>query len=95
MPFGTINTNTTRIAPSTRLELMVCCMPICVVSHWIATHPTTGPMSVPSPPTITQMTICVDCARPKMVGRVNAPQLANTHQAKHAMAAPSTKVKSL
>ena len=95
MPRGTISTNTTRMAPSTRLELKTCCVPISVVSHWIATQPTTGPISVPSPPTITQMMICADCARPKMVGLVKAPQLANRQPASPAMAPPSVKQNSL
>ena len=31
-------------------------------------QPTIGPISVPRPPTMTQMMICADCARPKIVG---------------------------
>ena len=81
--------------PSTRFELKTCCVPICDVSHWIATAPTTGPTNVPSPPTMTQMMICADCASPKIVGLVNAPQLANRQPARPAMAPPTMKLKSL
>jgi hypothetical protein len=41
-----------------------------------ATQATMGPISVPRPPTITQMMICADCDRPKTPGLTKAPQLA-------------------
>ena len=44
-------------------------------------QPTIGPISVPRPPTITQMMICADCARPKIVGLTKEPQLANRQPA--------------
>ena len=75
--------------------MKVCWVPISVLSHWIATAPTTGPTSVPRPPTMTQMMICADIARPKMVGLVKAPQLANRQPASPAMAPPSVKQASL
>ena len=50
-------------------------------------QPMIGPISVPRPPTITQMMICADCARPKIVGLTNVPQLANRQPAKPASAA--------
>ena len=42
--------------------------PSAVESHWMPMQPTIGPISVPRPPTMTQMMICADCDRPKMVG---------------------------
>ncbi len=36
--------------------------------------PSTGPISVPRPPIITQMMICAEVARPKIVGLMKAPQ---------------------
>ena len=35
--------------------------PSAVVSHWMPMQPTIGPISVPRPPTMTQMMICADC----------------------------------
>jgi hypothetical protein len=58
-------------------------------------QPMIGPISVPRPPTITQMMICADWASPKMVGLTNEPQLANRQPARPASAAPMVKVASL
>ena len=55
--------------------------PSAAVSHWMPMQPRIGPIRVPRPPTITQMMICADCARPKMVGLTKAPQLANRQPA--------------
>ncbi len=69
--------------------------PNAVLSHWTPMQPRIGPISVPRPPTITQMMIWADCARPKMVGLTKLPQLANRHPAKPASAPPIVKVTSL
>ena len=60
-PLGTKRTKTRRTAPSTTLALTTCWVPIFTVSHEIATAPITGPSSVPTPPTMSQMIICADC----------------------------------
>ena len=69
--------------------------PSAVMSHWMPMQPTIGPISVPRPPTITQMMICADCDRPKIVGLTKLPQLANRQPAKPASAPPMVKVASL
>ena len=56
-PFGTASTNTTRMMPSTRLLLMVDWVPRAEVRWKSPNAPRTGPMSVPRPPTITQMMV--------------------------------------
>src|ERR1700677_1445196 len=86
-PFGTRSTKATRMAPRTSGTLpSKACQPAAplgalapkaAVSHWIPTQPRIGPINVPRPPTITQMMICADCAKPKMVGLTKLPQLAN------------------
>ena len=58
-------------------------------------QPTIGPISVPRPPTMTQMMICADWARPKIVGLTKFPQLANRQPANPASAPPMVKVASL
>src|SRR3984885_2805643 len=90
-PFGTSSTKATRMAPriSGTLPSKACqpaaplgaLAPKAAVRHWIPTHPRIGPINVPRPPTITQMMICADCAKPKMVGLTKLPQLANRQPA--------------
>ena len=58
-------------------------------------QPTIGPISVPRPPTMTQMMICADWERPKMFGLTKLPQFANRQPAKPASAPPMVKVASL
>src|SRR5258708_6224100 len=104
-PFGTRSTKATRIMPRIsgalanildhQSEPAGWLAPSAVVSHWMPMQPTIGPIRVPRPPTMTQMMIWADCARPKMVGLTKLPQLANRHPAKPASAPPMVKVASL
>src|SRR5690606_21407973 len=94
-PEGITSTKNISSAPSTRLASVTWLVPSHVVSAWIRMQPTTGPASVPTPPTCAQMMICAAKLMPNTSGPTKLPQAAYSAPAMPAIAAPITNSASL